>query len=98
MFGGSTPIFPHVLYQISPVHPPWHELQDSVHRPAPFQYFVAKKKSRCGRGILPGCLAAALLLLVVLRGELNHRAAITRLVLTRLARVQGLAGNNAVDF
>lgn len=46
----------------------------------------------------PGRLAAALLLLTVLGCEVDDRLAGTGLVLARLTRVEGLAGDNAVDF
>jgi hypothetical protein len=43
-------------------------------------------------------LAAALLLLGVLRGEVDDGTAVADLVRATLPGVEGLAGNDAVDF
>jgi hypothetical protein len=64
------------------------------HRSWPFQSHIVKRRVVAVHFIGP--LAAALLLLVGLRGEVDSAA--HRWVRARLTRVQSLAGNDAVDF
>lgn len=56
------------------------------------------KKEESLRSVLLVRLTAALLLLAVLRCEIDDGLAGAGLVLTRLAGVEGLAGDDAVDF
>lgn len=60
------------------------------------QYHIVKEESL--RSVLLTSLAAALLLLAVLRGEVDDGLAGAGLVLARLAGLEGLAGDDAVDF
>lgn len=76
------------------------QITDCITDQVPFQYHIVKtKKSRCGRGlkVLPGRLAAALLLLIVLRSEIDHGAAY-RWPASGLAVVKSLARHDTVDF
>jgi len=57
-----------------------------------------KRKEESLRSVLLIRLAAALLLLAVLRREVDDGLAGTGLVLTRLAGIEGLAGDDTVDF
>lgn len=66
------------------------------HRFRQSKYRIVKKESL--QSVLLTRLAAALLLLAVLRGEVDNGLAGARLVLSRLAGVKSLAGDNAVDF
>lgn len=82
------------VFQNLPVYrlrPPNYRLH---HRSWPFQSHIVKRRVVAVRFVGP--LAAALLLLVGLRGEVDSAA--HGWVCARLARVQSLAGYNAVDF
>lgn len=90
----GTPPRP-MLYRIPPVYRLRinYRLQHRFHRS---KYRIVKEESL--RPVLLTRLAAALLLLAVLRSEVDNGLAGARLVLTRLARVKGFAGDDAVDF
>lgn len=70
------------------------QITDSITDHGHFKSHIVKRRVIAVRFVRP--LAAALLLLVGLRGEVDSAA--HRWVRARLARVQSLAGNDAVDF
>lgn len=73
-----------------------HQITRLHHRSRRSQYRFVKEESL--RSVLLTRLAAALLLLAVLRGEVDDGLAGARLVLTRLAGIKSLAGDDAVNF
>lgn len=93
---GITPST-HALYQTPPVVSSSQQNYRLHHRFSRSQYHIVKEESL--RSVLLTSLAAALLLLAVLRGEVDDGLAGARLVLARLAGLEGgLAGDDAVDF
>lgn len=97
MCGCRHPSSPwHGLYQILTVHRLYVKFQTPSQTQVISIFHCERRVVAVGDG--PSRLAAARLLLVVLCGELDDGTAVTGLVLTGLAGLQSLAGDNAVDF